>query len=360
MKSAKRGQRPVPAPIRASGTLSRIVRGNAWPTDTLRIGQGLFVVALGVVLGFGTAAGVQSVLLVMAALSIYAAAYGVLLGYANQPSLGQSLFFGLGAYSVVLPMSRSFGGFWQGILLALTIGGLVGAIVGALVSRMSQANHVIVTALFATVAGVAAQAFSSITGGSGGLSFSLATVAIGPFSVNATSLLQQYLLVLALAALSFLLLYFVVRSPIGLAWKALRENEARVSSIGHNTLALKVAAYAICSGFTALSGGLYAFSQQYANSDYFSLSWSVLPFLWVLIGGRGTLLGPLIGVILFYIFQFYVSQYWANYLILFGLVILAILRWQSDGLVGYGRVFGSWLWERFPRRQPPVPDGVVR
>ncbi len=306
--------------------------------------------------------GFQSVLLLTVALSVYSMAYGVLLGYANQPSLGQSLFFGLGSYALILPLSRATFGFWPAMGVALALGLVGGAVVGSLVARMTEAYLVIVTALFAATAGLAANNFTSITGGTGGLSAEIPTIHIGPLSVSVYETVPQYLFILAFAVITFVILAALVRSPIGKVWQSIRENEPRAQSIGYNTHLYKVAAFAICSGFTALGGALYAIVLRYTSSDSFALTWSVFPFLWVIIGGSGTLLGPVIGVALFTIFQFYVSKVWTNYLILFGLVMLAILRWAPGGIVGYARELGTtglasraselgraWLARRFGR-----------
>jgi branched-chain amino acid transport system permease protein len=300
-----------------------------------RLVVGVVMVAILVLLGFTAGPGLRAVLGLILVLSIFAVAYGVLLGFADQPSLGQSLFFGLGAYSVILPVVNFGWGFWQLIGLALALGLVVGLLVGAVAVRLTEAYHVIVTALFASVAHLAANNFTPITGGEGGLSAQIPLVQLGPFSLSVYEPVQNYLLELGFAAGSFLLFYVLVRSPVGTVWQAIRDNESRAASAGYNVYAYKLWAFIIAGGFTAVSGALYAIHLRYASSEFFSLSWSVIPFLWVLIGGIGTLAGPLVGVALFTIFQFYVSQLWTHYLILFGLLMIVVLRWAPLGIVGY-------------------------
>ena len=74
--------------------------------------------------------------------------------------------------------------------------------------------------------------------------------------------------------------------------------------------------------------------------------WSVLPFIWVIVGGIGTLVGPVIGVAIFTLFQTYVSHWWTHYLILFGVLILVVLRWGPKGVMGY---VNEWLNTRNTR-----------
>ncbi len=301
----------------------------------MRVVAGIAVVAVLVVLGFTTGPGLRAVLGLILVLSIFAVAYGVLLGFANQPSLGQSLFFGLGAYSMILPLINFEWGFWQVVGLALALGLGAGLLVGAVAVRLTEAYHVIVTALFASVAYLAANNFTPITGGEGGLSARIPPVRLGPFGLSVYEPVQNYLLALGFAAASFLFFYVLVRSPVGTVWQAIRDNEARAVSAGYNVYAYKLLAFTIAAGFTAVSGALYAVHLRYASSEFLGLSWSVIPFLWVLIGGIGTLAGPLVGVALFTVFQFYVSQLWTHYLILFGVVMIVVLRWAPLGIVGY-------------------------
>jgi branched-chain amino acid transport system permease protein len=300
-----------------------------------RLAIGIVVVAILVIIGFAAGPGVRAVLGLILVLSIFAVAYGVLLGFADQPSLGQSLFFGLGAYSVILPLVNFQWGFWQVVGLALALGLGAGLLVGAVAVRLTEAYHVIVTALFASVAHLAANNFTPITGGEGGLSARIPPLRLGPLSVSVYEPVQNYLLALGFAAASFLFFYVLVRSPVGTVWQAIRDNEPRAVSAGYNVYAYKLLAFTIAGGFTAVSGALYAVHLRYASSEFLGLSWSVIPFLWVLIGGLGTLLGPLVGVALFTTFQFYVSQLWTHYLILFGVLMIVVLRWAPLGIVGY-------------------------
>jgi branched-chain amino acid transport system permease protein len=287
------------------------------------------------VLGVLSTPGFKAVLLIILPLSIYAMAYGVLLGYANQPSLGQAVFFGLGAYCALLSFTRLQIDFWLALGLGMAMGAVGGAIAAVLVARMNLAYHVIVTALFGSIASLAAQELTPLTGGTGGMSATIPRASFFGLDVNLYSQDQSYVLFACFAIASYLLLQRLVRSPIGKQWEAIRENESRLRSVGINTLGPKVAAYAVSSALTALAGALYAIDQRYASSNYFDIKWSVLPFLWVLIGGSGTIIGPVLGVTVYEIFEFYVSQLWANYLIILGILILVVLRWGSRGIIGY-------------------------
>lgn len=122
---------------------------------------------------------------------------------------------------------------------------------------------------------------------------------------------------------------------MGKIFVSIRENEKRVQFLGYDVFRYKLMAFIVSGVFSALSGGLYAVTLRYGSADFFSFHWSIMPIVWCLIGGLGTLAGPWIGVIIMSLFQYYVSVWWTYYLILFGTIILLILRISRKGILGY-------------------------
>lgn len=299
------------------------------------------LVMLGLImLGLFSEASFLSLLIIMIIYSVYAVSYDLLLGYANQPSLGHSLFFGLGAYGMVLPVVNWEWGFWGAMGMALLAGAVGGLVVGLLAVRVTEAYHVILTALIASVVFLMAKNMTPLTGGSGGLSFSVPPVFIGPIKVSVYDPATSFFLVLVFGLAVYLLLRRLVVTPLGRIWVGIRENESRMVSLGYNVYYYKLAAFIIASMLTALAGALYAVRLRYVSAEFFDFMWSVLPFIWVVVGGIGTLVGPIIGVVLFTVFQIYVSDWWTHYLIIFGVLILAVLRWAPQGVMGY---VNQWL-----------------
>jgi branched-chain amino acid transport system permease protein len=147
--------------------------------------------------------------------------------------------------------------------------------------------------------------------------------------------LVNYYFVLIFLALSYVILDRVARSPLGRVFVSIRENEKRVRFLGYNVYRYKLTAIVLSGIFTALSGGLYALTLRYASADFFSFYWSITPIVWCLIGGLGTLAGSWIGVVIMSLFQYYVSAWWTYYLIIFGVIILLILRISREGIMGY-------------------------
>lgn len=299
-----------------------------------------------ILLGLLSSSGILSLLIIMIIYSIYAISYDLLLGFANQPSLGQSLFFGLGAYGMVLSAIRWEWGFWGSMGIALLVGSVGGLVVGFLAVRVTEAYHVILTALVASVIFILAKNATPLTGGSGGLSFDVPPVFLGPVKLSVYDPATNFFLVLAFGLAVYLFLRRLVATPLGRVWMGIRENENRMISLGYNTYYYKLAAFVTASMLTALAGALYAIRLRYVSAEFFDFMWSVLPFIWVIVGGIGTLVGPVIGVVIFTIFQTYVSDWWTHYLILFGVLILVVLRWGPKGIMGY---VNEWLNTRNTR-----------
>src|SRR5690606_5521072 len=238
----RRRRVPTPGPVLVM--TSTETRPQAATTRTLstgaRIGLGAAVVAATAALGMFGPPGIRSLTVLVMILSIYAVSYGVLLGFVDLPSLGQSLFFGVGAYCAILPLTRADWSLWAVLGTSLVVGLALAFVTGTVAVRLSEAYHVIVTALFGAVAQLAADNFTPITGGEGGLSARIPPLRLGPWEISVYDAVPAFLLYLAFAVVAFLLMYGLVRSPIGTVWKAIRDNQDRALSAGYNVYAYKL------------------------------------------------------------------------------------------------------------------------
>ncbi len=281
--------------------------------------------------------GVRTIILVTLVYGLYAMAYDILLGYSDQPSLGQGLFFGLGTYALALPIIDHSAGVGTALAVTALVGGVGALLIGLVAVRLTDVFHVIFTALFASVAYMIANTLTPVTGGSGGRTIALPDLNLGPWTVSLYGPHATYMLVAVVVAVSYLLLDRLVHSPIGHIWTAIRENPQRAANIGINVYRYRLVAFVLSGLLTAVAGGLYAISLRFASSEFFGFTWSVLPFVWVLIGGIGTLIGALLGAVVFAVFQFYVAQLWTHYLLILGVALLVLLRLSPKGIVGAWR-----------------------
>lgn len=309
------------------------------PNDLRLTGMRLLVVLVIALAGPLAPPGLRTTLLITLIYGLYAMAYDVVLGYSDQPSLGHGLFFGIGTYAFLLPVVDHSWALLSALGMALLVGGIASALLGLAAVRLTEAFHVIITALFASVGYLLANSLTPVTGGSGGRTMTVPPLDLGFVEVSMYSQLGTYGLVAAVVILAFLLLDRIVRSPVGQAWVAIRENAQRAENIGINVYRYKLGAFALSGAFTALAGALYAITLRFASAEFFGFIWSVLPFVWVLIGGAGTLVGALIGAAIFAAFQFYVADLWTNYEIILGVALLIMLRFSPKGLVGTWRTY---------------------
>ncbi len=279
--------------------------------------------------------GARSLVIHMMIFCILAMGYDICLGFTKQCSLGHSIFFGMGAYGVVFSITHIHVGPLPSLFFSILAGFVISAISGLISVRLSEAYFVIVTAIFFAIFHLLAMDMTWLTGGDDGLSIQLPDISFWGVNLSLYNQLVNYYFVLIIFAGSYLILNRIIQSPMGKIFISIRENEKRVWFLGYNVFRYKLMAFVISGIFSALSGGLYALSLRYGSADFFSFHWSIMPIVWCLIGGLGTLAGPWIGVVIMSLFQYYVSTWWTYYLIIFGVIILLVLRVSRKGILGY-------------------------
>lgn len=271
--------------------------------------------------------------------AIFAMALNLIWSQAGLLSFGHATFFGLGTYAVAIG-STSLGpllGPWLGIVAGLAAAAIVSALIGyfLLFGGVRGAYFTIVTLALAVIFEQIILGFPSVTGGNTGIIGSM-TLAVpgtdGPVFLQGTA---YYYIVLGVAAAVTGLLYFLKTSRRGLVLNAILDNELRAAALGNNTpayLLLVFIASAVCA---SLAGALYASGSGFVAPDTVGLSFSTQVVIWVAIGGRGTLSGPVIGAALVLALENWLSsvsyQLWP--LILGALFVGAVFMFPR-GIVG--------------------------
>lgn len=288
-----------------------------------------------VVMGVSLPKGAKTLVIHMMIFCIFAMGYDICLGFTRQCSLGHSVFFGAGAYGTVLLMMNYEAGPLWALAGGVAVGLILAMIIGMVSVRLSEAYFVIVTAIFTAVFFLLAMDLTWLTGGDDGLCCSPGTMSLGPVKLSLYNPVTNYYFVLVFLVVSYIILNRVARSPLGKVFLSIRENAKRTEFMGYDVLRYKLIAFCISGLFAGLSGGLYALTLRYTSADFFNIYWSILPIVWCLLGGLGTLLGPCLGAVIMSLFQYYVSAWWTHYMILFGILILIILRISHRGILGY-------------------------
>jgi branched-chain amino acid transport system permease protein len=224
--------------------------------------------------------------------------------------------------------------------LAFLIGGLCGLVLalvaGLIALRTSGVSFLIVTLMFSQAAYLTILYFNEFTRGDEGfvLAREIRQLHLGDTVLPLTDPSLRYNLALGLFTLSYLFAIALLRAPIGRVLVALRENEPRVQMLGYNTFGYKLLALGVSGALSGLSGAAYALLFAYVGATFASTQYSIYPLLWVLLGGAGTTLGPLIGTgLMFYLVDF-ASEITSSYLIVVGVVLVLLVIGFPKGLIG--------------------------
>ena len=262
----------------------------------------------------------------------------LLLGFTGLLSFGQGIFFGLGSYTIALTLTR-----WPlpmplALTLAVVVGALGAAIVGWVAIRQKGTYFVMLTLAFAQMFYFVAYTATSITGGDNGLldiprpSLSVFGHVFWPL----TSPWQFYSFVAVIFMAAFWFLLKVSRSTFGRTLLAVRDNEERAGAIGYNLKLLKLQAFVISGAVTGLAGALHAMMTGIAplsNAEYHT---SEMILVMTVIGGTGNLFASVLGSAFYLLLGDWLSSLWPRWLLLLGLVLIAISLWMQRGLWGLG------------------------
>ncbi len=227
-------------------------------------------------------------------------AWNVMMGFAGQLSLGHAIYVGLGAYTAAALYVHFGVAPWIGLPAAMAVAVACGAIIGFLAFRfgVSGVYFAILTIAFAEFARIGFDHFRWVNGSSGFF------LPVANYSRNDLWNLRGnpamfYYVMLALTVAAFVLCYLLMKSRMGYYWLAIREDEVAARSLGINTFRYKMYAVVISAGMTAIAGVFFAF--YYNNlfpEQVFHISRSIEIILGPIIGGIGTLFGPIIGAFL--------------------------------------------------------------
>jgi branched-chain amino acid transport system permease protein len=224
-------------------------------------------------------------------------AWNLMMGYAGQLSLGHALYVGVGGYVAALMWLKLGIGPWLGVFAAVAVASAFGAVIGWLGFRFGIAGvyFALLTIAFAEFTRIGFDHLE-LTGGAAGLFLPFEEKRLGEWWNLRGGQLLFYYLALALASGAVLLVALMARSRLGYQWRAVREDETAARALGIDAFAVKMAAVVISSAMTAVGGVFYAF--YYNNlfpSQVFEISRSIELILAPIVGGLGTVFGPVIG-----------------------------------------------------------------
>lgn len=266
----------------------------------------------------------------------FAVGYNVLLGYTGLMSLGHAMFFATGLYGAGLTVYYFGFGAIEAFAVGVAATFVVAAIFGLIVVRTAGVSFLIVSLMFAQAAFLTTLYFNRITRGDEGfvISSQLRPLEIAGASFPFSDPSMKYNVAWLVFAVSFIASVALVRSPIGRIWIAIRENEARTRMLGYNTYKYKFLALVISATIAGAAGATYALLFSYVGSTFASIQYSIFPLLWTLVGGVGTIIGPLLGTgLMFYLIDI-ASGLTESHLFVVGAVLVVLILWLPKGIMG--------------------------
>jgi branched-chain amino acid transport system permease protein len=280
-------------------------------------------------------------------LGVYAMSYDLLMGYTGILSFGHAMFFGTGAYVTGILLTHAGWSLWQVTLAVLGVAIIQGLVIGVLSLRVRGVYLAMVTLAFAQMFFILAEAtdFRDVTGAEDGLH----GIPIPAWMSPTDERLRFYFIALAFCVVMYLIARRVVESPTGRVMVAIRENEARAQMIGYNTFVYKLIAVTLSGTLAALAGLMNALWNVNANPAMLSVTTTINALLMVIIGGVGTLVGPLLGAGVLQLLGYWLnSTFGPRWPLIFGIVYILIVLFFPYGLVGTWQLRGAG-WRRIWR-----------
>jgi branched-chain amino acid transport system permease protein len=260
-------------------------------------------------------------------IAILAMSWNFIGGLTGYPSFASAAFFGIGAYTTAVLMNAGFN-FFATLAFGAGFCALIALVLGIPILRLR--GHYFAIATFGVAEFFRELADNlRITGGGDGIN--LPQIVGGPDYFTRFF----YYSMLGVAVVSFLSLYFVTRHRLGFGLVAIRENEDAAGMIGINTTKYKIMAFVLSSVFPAMGGGVYAYRAAFLEPiDVFDIMFSIKAIVMSMLGGVGTVMGPLVGAfIMEYIADFLWSQFTEFHTFFFGLIVVLIVLFIPNGLM---------------------------
>ncbi|MDE0096296.1 MAG: branched-chain amino acid ABC transporter permease [Gammaproteobacteria bacterium] len=276
-------------------------------------------------------------------LAVFAMGFNLLFGYTGLLSLGHAMFFAAGMYGAGLTAYHLAWPVPAAMLFGVLCGAGLSLVVGLLALRTTGVAFMIVTLMISQVVYLATVYFTTWTRGDEGL--------VMPAAARSFELLgrqwlltdpsTRYNLALALLALTMACVLLVVRGHFGRALIAIRENEDRSRMLGYNTFIFKLQALTLSGTLSAMAGAAYALMFAYIGSSFAAIQYSIDPLLYTLLGGAGTVAGPIVGTFFMFYLVDLASEHTTAYLLVTGVVLLFLVLFFPRGVLGYVRA--RWL-----------------
>lgn len=265
-------------------------------------------------------------------LAVFAMGYNIAFGYTGLLSLGHALFLAAGLYAAGLAVDRLGVPAGAALVLGAASGTATALLTGLLALRTTGTAFMIVTLMFAQAGYLAVLYFGTVTGGDEGFVIARAARTLGPLDLSSDG--PRYLVAFLLFAAALAGNLALVASRTGRVLVAVRENAERSRMLGYDPFRYRLLALTVSGLYAGAAGAAYGLLFGYVGATFASTQYSILPLLWVLLGGAGTVLGPLIGAALMFYIVDLASSATNAHLLVVGVALLALVLFAPRGLLG--------------------------
>lgn len=275
--------------------------------------------------------------------ALAAVAFDLCLGYTGMMMFCQASFFGTGVYTTALTLIHFSPNIFVAIFLGILAASILAVIFGYMATRRAGSYMVLLTLAFNELIFFIAYQWQSVTGGDDGLTgVPRPNLEIpGIISINLQPSLHYYYFAFFIFLISFIIIKRITISPFGKVIQGIRENETRAQSIGYNTRLFKLTVFGIGGMFMGLAGSLYAMFLTFAHIHNVAFDTSGNIVLMELIGGMGSLFGPIIGAFIIVVASDIASAYWARWPLILGVVCIVFVLFARGGVWGMLRILAE-------------------
>ncbi len=275
-------------------------------------------------------------------LAVFAMGYNLAFGYTGLLSLGHALLLAAGMYAAGLPAQLWGWNAGPTFIAGVAGGALVAAALGLLALRTAGVSFMIVTLMFAQAGYLTLLYFAPVTGGDDGFAIAASSRTLMGFDLSTDT--PRFLAALTIFAAGLLASLILVRSPFGRTMVAMRENEERSRMLGYNPFSVKLTALTISGLYAGAAGAAYAILFGYVGASFATIQYSILPMLYVLLGGAGTTLGPFLGALLMFALIEAATRITTAHQFIVGAALVVLILFAPKGILGTIRErWARWL-----------------
>lgn len=285
----------------------------------------IVVIAFLYIMYFAGSGNALRLMMLMAMYCTLGQMWNLLSGYAGMTSLGQQIFVGVAGYSVAV-VTATFGlPFWLGMIFGAIISAILALGLSFLLFRMSGMYFAIATWVTAEALRILFKGWEFVKMGAG------MTIMASPYPKTP----EIYLMSISLAIVAIFVVYFILNSKVGLGLTAMRDDSGAAAGVGVNLFNTKLFCFMISAAFTGLVGGLYYLNAGSIFPDNaFGNNWTVAAVFIVIIGGVGTMTGPIVGAIIYVILTNVLSNFPGWSMIILGVIAIAVILFLPHGIIG--------------------------